>query len=105
MLDRFKQLWQQGMRMHRDRAAGEDRAILSEVRMVGAGLIMVLISALVLTEIFGAVDVSNGPFSGVADSLETTGVSALTLLTVGFLVVAATAIMRFFGAGLGGGSR
>lgn len=102
MLDRFKQLWTQGMTVHRDRATG-DRAILSEVRMVGAGLIMVLISALVLTEIFGAVDVSTGPFSGVADSLETTGVSALTLLTVGFLVVAATAIMRFFGGGMMGG--
>jgi hypothetical protein len=81
----------------------DNRGILSEVRLIGAGLVMTLIITLVLTEVYNAVDVSSGPFSDVVTTLETTGASALTLLVVGFLVVAATAIMRFFGGGMMGG--
>jgi len=82
---------------------GDDRAIMGEIRMIGAGLVMMLIVTLVLTEVYNAVDVSSGPFSGVVTTLESTGVAALTLLVVGFLVVAASAIMRYFGSGFGGG--
>ena len=81
----------------------DDRGILNEVRLIGAGLVMMIIVTLVLTEVYNAVDVSSGPFSEVVTTLESTGVAALTLLVVGFLVIAASAIMRFFGTGFGGG--
>jgi len=75
---------------------------MAEVRLIGAGLVMMLIITLVLTEVYNAVDISSGPFQEVVTTLESTGVAALTLLVVGFLVVAASAIMRFFGTGFGG---
>lgn len=81
----------------------EERGILSEVRLIGAGLILILVMTLVLTEVYNAVDVSSGPFSSVVTSLENTGTAAMTLLVVGLLVIAASAIMRFFGSGMGGG--
>jgi hypothetical protein len=80
----------------------DDRGIMAEVRLIGAGLVMMLIITLVLTEVYNAVDVTSGPFQEVVTTLESTGVAALTLLVVGFLVVAASAIMRFFGTGFGG---
>ena len=89
----------------------DDRAILGEVRMIAGGLVMVLIITLVLTEVHNAVDFETdngtytGPFGDVISTLESTGVAALTLLVVGFLVVAASAIMRYFGTGFGGGGR
>jgi hypothetical protein len=42
---------------------------------------------------------SSGPFSGVIDSLESTGVAALSLLVIGLLVAAANRVMGFFGGG------
>ena len=81
----------------------DQRGIMGEVRLIGAGLVMMLIVTLVLTEVYDAVNISEGPFSGVESSLESTGVAALTLLVVGFLVIAASAIMRYFGGGFGGG--
>jgi len=87
----------------------DERGILSEVRLIGGGLIMTLITVLVLTEVWNAISPDpdpnggyNGTFGSVYESVETTGSAGLTLLVVGFLVVAATAIMRFFG-GMGGG--
>ncbi len=79
--------------------AADNRAILAETRLIGAAMIMILVIALVLTEVFGAIDISSGPFADVATSLETTGSAALTLLVVGLLVVAATSIMDTFGGG------
>jgi hypothetical protein len=89
----------------KERAAemnADRRGIMAEVRLLGAGLVMMLIITLVLTEVYNAVDISSGPFTEVVTTLESTGVAALTLLVVGFLVVAASAIMRFFGTGFGG---
>jgi formate hydrogenlyase subunit 3/multisubunit Na+/H+ antiporter MnhD subunit len=87
-----------------------DRAILGEVRMIAGGLVMVLIITLVLTEVYNAVNFETdangnytGPFGDVVAALESTGVAAMTLLVVGFLVVAAGAIMRYFNVGFGGG--
>jgi hypothetical protein len=80
----------------------DSRGIMAEVRLIGAGLVMMLIITLVLTEVYNAVDITSGPFTDVVTTLEGTGVAALTLLVVGFLVVAASAIMRFFGTGFGG---
>jgi hypothetical protein len=82
----------------------DDRGIMAEVRLIGAGLVMMLIITLVLTEVYNAVDIpDSSPFSEIVATLEGTGVAAMTLLVVGFLVVAASAIMRFFGTGFGGG--
>lgn len=84
----------------------DDRGIMAEVRLIGAGLVMMLIITLVLTEVYNAVDIpDSSPFSEIVTTLEGTGVAAMTLLVVGFLVVAASAIMRFFGTGFGGGGR
>jgi len=86
-----------------------DRGIMNAVRMVGAGLIMTLVVTLVLTEVHAAIPFETdgngtytGPFGEVVGALESTGVAALSLLVVGFIVVAASAIMRFFGGGFGG---
>ena len=81
---------------HEEGIQNDDRGILSEIRLIGAGLVLLLVMVLVLTEVYNAVDVAEGPFAGVVDSLESTGAAAMTLLVVGLLVVAAMAIMRFF---------
>lgn len=99
MLDNLKQKWATASEW----VAQSDRGIMSEVRLVGGGLVLMLVVVLVLTEVYDAVDVGTGPFANVTDSLETTGAAALTLLVVGFLVIAASAIMRYFGGGFGGG--
>ena len=73
--------------------------IMREVQVIGGAVIMIAIVVIVVNEVLtvDAVNDSEGPFSGVIDSLETTGVAAMTLLVVGLLVVAAVALMRYFG--------
>ena len=78
-----------------------NRAVMNEVRMIGGALVAILIVALVLTEVYEAVEVETGPFSGIVDQAETTGVAAITLLIVGLLVLAASVIMRYMGGGFG----
>lgn len=86
----------------------DDRAILGQVRLVGAGLILILVMVLVLTEVWNAIDPStnngsyNGTFGDIYSSVENVGVASLTLLVVGILVIAAMAIMRRFSGGFGG---
>ena len=81
----------------------DNRGIMSEVRLIGGGLVLTLIVTLVLTEVYDAINIEEtSAFYDVVSSLETTGVAALTLLVVGFLVIAASAIMRYFGGGFGG---
>ena len=82
-----------------DRTQG--RAIMNEVRMIGGALVAIVIIALVLTEVYAAVEVGEGPFSEIVTAAETTGVAAITLLVVGLLVLAASVIMRFMGGGFG----
>ena len=86
----------------------QDRAIMSEVRMIGGALVAVVIVALVLTEVYDAVDFETdadgnytGPFGPIVEAAETTGVAAITLLVVGLLVLAASVIMRFMGGSFG----
>lgn len=76
-------------------------SIMNTVRVLGGGMIGLAVLVVVLDEIFSlsAVSSSSGPFSGVIDSLETTGSAALGLLVIGFLVLAANRIMGFFGSG------
>lgn len=89
--------------------ADDDRAVMSEIRVVGGALVSIMIIALVLTEVFEAVDFETdadgnyeGPFGEIVAAAETTGVAAITLLVVGLLVLAASVIMRFMGSGMGG---
>jgi len=78
------------------------RGITNEIRMIGSALVMIVIIALVLTEVYNAVSIpDSSPFSGIVDSAETTGVAAITLLVVGLLVLSASVIMRFMGGGFG----
>lgn len=85
------------------RKLADTMSIMGEVRMVGAALVLILLFVFVLTEIYDAVEVEEGPFSSVADDLENIGATALGLLVIALLVVAASAIMRFFGqSGFGG---
>jgi len=73
--------------------------IVRTVRVVGGAMITILLIALVLNEVFGAVSIGSGPFSGIADDLQTTGVAAMSLLIVGLLVVAANRVIGIFGGG------
>jgi len=74
-------------------------SIMRTVRVMGGALIGISIMVVVLNEIFAldAIANSTGEFSGVIDSLETTGSAALGLLVIGLLVLAANQVMGFFG--------
>ena len=81
---------------------------MDEIRMIGGALVMVIIIALVLTEVYDAVEFETdadgnytGPFGDIVHAAEDTGVAAITLLIVGLLVLAASVIMRFMGGGFG----
>ena len=71
------------------------------IRLIGGGMIVALLTAVVLNEVFAAVNVGSGPFSQIGTDLETTGVAAMGLLIVGFIVLAANRLMGIFG-GSGG---
>ena len=76
-------------------------SIMRTVRVIGGAMIGIAVLVVVLDEIFTINSISNstGPFSGVIDSLEGTGVAALSLLVIGLLVAAANRVMGFFGGG------
>jgi len=75
--------------------------ILDVVRLIGGAMIGIAVMVVVLNELFSldAISNSSGPFSGITDQLSTIGVSAITLLVIGLLVVAANRIMGFFRGG------
>jgi|APHM01.1.fsa_nt_gi hypothetical protein len=75
--------------------------IMNVVRLIGGAMIGIAVLVVVLNEVFCLDSIANGsgPFSGVTDSLESTGVAAISLLVVGLLVVAANRVMGFFGGG------
>ena len=75
--------------------------VMQAVRMIGGAVVGIALIVLVVNEVLtiGAVSNSTGPFAGVIDSLETTGVPAITLLVVGLVVVAAQQIMSYMGGG------
>jgi len=76
-------------------------SIMAQVRLIAGAMIGISVLVIVLNEVFSLQSISNstGPFSGVIDSLQSTGGAALGLLVVGLLVVAANAVMGFFGRG------
>jgi len=78
----------------------EDRlGIMREAQLIGGAMITILLIAVVLNEVFAAVNVGSGPFSQIGTDLETTGVAAVGLLVVGLIVVAANALLGMFGSG------
>lgn len=78
-----------------------EASIMQQVRLIAGAMIGISVLVIVLNEVFSLNQISNssGPFSGVIDSLESTGGAALGLLVVGLLIVAANAVMGFFGRG------
>lgn len=75
--------------------------MMQAVRLIGGSMIGIAILVVVLNEVFAIDSIANtnGSFSGVIDSLESTGGAALGLLVIGLLVVGANRIMSFFGGG------
>ena len=75
--------------------------IMDVVRLIGGAMIGIAVLVVILNQIFQLDSIANssGPFSGITEQLTTIGVSAITLLVVGLLVVAANRIMGFFGRG------
>ena len=75
--------------------------IMGVVRVIGGAMIGIAVLVVVLNEIFSIESIANssGAFSGIIDSLESTGVAAMSLLVVGLLVAAANRVMGFFGGG------
>jgi hypothetical protein len=79
--------------------------IVREARMFGAAVVTIAITVIVVNEVLTVDTINNttGPFTGVIEDLETTGVAAMGLLVVGLLVVAGRVVMGFMGGGGGGG--
>ena len=90
---------QEGMNL-RDRFSDSQR-IVRTVRLIGGAMVTLLLVAVVLNEVFGAVNIGSGPFSEIGTQLQNTGVAAVGLLIVGLLVVAANRIMSIFNGGGG----
>ena len=79
--------------------------IMGAVRVIGGAMIALSIMVVVLIEVFQleaiqeAANDSDAAFSGLIDSIESTGAAALGLLVIGLLVIAANQIMGWFGNG------
>jgi len=73
--------------------------MMRTVQMIGGAVIGIAIIVIVVNAVLTTDVVANttGPFDGVINSLETTGVAAVSLLVVGLLVAAASQLMAFFG--------
>lgn len=92
--NRFADFMGAPQRLH---GAHSEMGVMDAVKMVGGAVIGIAVVTLVVNEVLTVDSINNstGPFSGVIDSLETTGVAAMTLLVIGLLVVAASFIMRY----------
>jgi uncharacterized membrane protein YesL len=75
--------------------------MMDVVRVLGGAMIGIAILVVVLNEVFALDQINNssGAFSGVIDSLKSTGGAALGLLVIGLLVLGANRVMAFFGGG------
>jgi hypothetical protein len=84
-----------------DRTGFSQAKIMGTVRVLGGAMIGIAVLVLVLNEVFSleAMNITDGPFAGVRDSLESTGGAALGLIVIGLLVAAANQVMGFFGGG------
>jgi hypothetical protein len=84
-----------------ERRFGTRVDMMGVVRVIGGSMIGIAILVVVLNEVFALDQIANssGAFSGVIDSLKSTGGAALGLLVIGLLVVGANRVMSFFGGG------
>jgi hypothetical protein len=84
-----------------DAGFGERLKIMAEARLIGGAMIVLSLIAIVLNRILSldSFNLSSGPFSGFIDTLSGTGQSAMGLLVVGLIVLAANAILNQFGSG------
>jgi len=75
--------------------------VMRAIQAIGGGVIAIAIVVVVVNAVLttDAVENSSGPFQGVIDSLNTTGVSAMVLLVIGLLVGAASRLMGMFSSG------
>lgn len=66
-------------------------------KRVGKGLVTIGLIVVVLNEVFSinAINNSSGPFSGVVSTVESLGIAALTILAVGFIILAGAVAMGF----------
>jgi len=84
-----------------DEKAPAQLDMMGTVRVLGGSMIGIAILVVVLNEVFSLNQIANstGAFSGVIDSLKSTGGAALGLLVIGLLVLGANRVMGFFGGG------
>lgn len=87
-----------------DAASGDRLNIQRTIQAIGGSVVAIALITVVVNEVLttNAIANSTGPFTGVIDSLNTTGVAAMTLLVVGLLVAAGMRIMGMMGGGGGG---
>lgn len=66
-------------------------------KRVGKGLVTIGLIVVVLNEVFSinAINNSTGPFAGVIGTVESLGTAALTILAVGFIILAGAVAMGF----------
>jgi uncharacterized membrane protein YesL len=78
-----------------------EMSMMQTVRVIGSAMIGIAVLVVVLNEVFSLDTIANssGAFSGVIESLKSTGGAALGLLVIGLLVLGANRIMSFFGGG------
>jgi len=83
----------------RDRFQSAESKIKQSVsaKRIGAGLMTVALVVIVLNQLFTLDIIANtsGPFSSTIDTIENIGGGALTIVVVGFLVLAGAVAMSF----------
>lgn len=77
---------------------GTQAGQMGVIDMIAGGIITLVVVAIVLNQLVTLSIVNNttGPFSGLIDSVENIGSSALTLIVVGFLAAAAGVVLSMF---------
>lgn len=88
------------LREYMDREAEPEGTRLGQgqtAKRVGKGLVTIGLIVVVLNEVFSinAINNSSGPFSGVVSTVESLGIAALTILAVGFIILAGAVAMGF----------
>lgn len=66
-------------------------------KTIGKTLVTIGLVVVVLNEVFSinAINNSTGPFASVVDTVENLGIAALTILTVGVIILAGAVAMNF----------
>jgi hypothetical protein len=82
--------------------AAEKLGVVQEARVLGGAVITVTLVLIVLNVIMGLDIVANatGPYADVMTDVTSISGAAFSVLVVGFIVVAANAVLNYFGRGL-----